>query len=121
MSLTPTLAGTAAASAICNPVVCFRTTPAPAVTQATVIDATSAPVGGTTPAFPVVAYPVGGTLPANIFGTSPAKPIALTSSVSTSAMIYFYCDVMRSTYFYKLFNLNTECIDVVQRFDDKVF
>ena len=43
-----------------------------------------------------------------------------SSTRDMSNIIYFYCSILKTTPFYKTFNLATECIDVVQLFDDKV-
>ena len=48
-------------------------------------------------------------------------PDTISSTQDMSNMIYFYCFILKSTPFYKPFNLATDCIDVVQLFDDKVF
>ena len=91
-----------------------------------VIAATPAYPARTTPssANPVFAIKATTTAP-NVYGVIEATQgndiITTTSSTQDmSNLIYFYCYILKSTPFYKPFRLDTECIDVVQLFDDKV-
>ena len=48
-------------------------------------------------------------------------PVSISAS-TTNNLIYFYCKIMKETGYYKMYSLDTECIDVVDLFDDnKVF